>query len=64
MLNDAAAAYDRAALAFSRMATLFPYPSGGDVSGAAGRLVAAGALREAEEHERTALSAIESIYSP
>jgi hypothetical protein len=59
----AATAYDRGALAFSRMATLFPYPAGGDVAGAAGRLVAIGALREAEEHERTALNAIESIYS-
>jgi hypothetical protein len=60
---EAADAYDRAALAFSRMATLFPYPTGGDVAGAAGRLVAMSALREAEEHERTALNAIESIYS-
>ncbi|MGD9893015.1 MAG: hypothetical protein AB7U18_17185, partial [Dehalococcoidia bacterium] len=59
----AATAYDRVALAFSRMATLFPYPAGGDVTGAAGRLVALAALREAEEHERAALYAIESIYS-
>jgi hypothetical protein len=59
----AAAAYDRAALAFSRMATLFPYPAGGDVTGAAGRLVALGALREAEDQERAALNMIESIYS-
>jgi hypothetical protein len=62
-LRDAAAAYDRVALAFSRMATLFPYPAGGDTTSVAGRLVAAGALREAEEHERTALAAVESIYS-
>jgi hypothetical protein len=59
----AAAAYDRVALALSRMATLFPYPAGGDVTGAAGRMVALGALCEAEEHERAALNSIGSIYS-
>jgi len=60
---EAATAYDRVALAFSRMATLFPYPAGGDVGSPAGRMVAVSALREAEEHERQALELIESIYS-
>ena len=54
-LAEAAAAYDLAALALSRMATFFPYPSGGDVAGPGARIVAVGALREAEEHERTAI---------
>jgi hypothetical protein len=55
LLSEAAAAYDREALALSRMATFFPYPSGGDVGGPGARIVAVGALREAEEHERTAI---------
>jgi hypothetical protein len=54
-LPQAAAAYDRVALALSRMATLFPYPAGGDPTSAAARIVASGALREAEELEREAL---------
>jgi hypothetical protein len=54
-LRQAAAAYDSVALALSRMATLFPYPSGGDPTSAAARTVANGALREAEEREREAL---------
>jgi hypothetical protein len=57
-LSAAATAYDAVALAFSRMATLFPYPSGGDVTGAAGRHVALAALREAERQERAALDRI------
>jgi hypothetical protein len=62
-LLDAATAYDRGALALSRMATLFPYPAGGDVTGAGGKIVAVGALAEAEAQERAALAAIRSIYS-
>lgn len=57
-LAAAGSAYDGVALAFSRMATLFPYPAGGDVTGAAGRHVALTALRDAERQERVALDHI------
>jgi len=57
-LAEAGAAYDRVALAFSRMASFFPFPSGGDVTGQGARVVALGALREAEAHERSALAAL------
>jgi hypothetical protein len=57
-LIRAATAYDAVALAFSRMATLFPYPSGGDTSGQAGRHVAVSALQVAEAQERAALDLI------
>jgi hypothetical protein len=57
-LTTAASGYEQVALALSRMATLFPYPAGGDVSGRGARIIAAGALHEAEEHERAALQAL------
>jgi hypothetical protein len=57
-LTAAASAYEGVALAFSRMATLFPYPAGGDVTGAAGRYVALSALGAAEGQERVALDRI------
>lgn len=57
-LGRAAAAYAAEALAVSRMATMFPYPHGGDPGGPAARVVAAGALREALVHERAAVAAL------
>lgn len=59
-LQEAAGAYDRVVLALSRMATLFPYPNGGDIDGQGGRIVALSALREAEAAERAALAHIEA----
>ena len=54
-LNEAAAVYDRVALTLSQMATLFPYPSGGDVEGPGPRLLAGRTLREVERREREAV---------
>jgi hypothetical protein len=62
-LVAAASAYDRVALALSRMATFFPYPSGGDVSGQGARIVAVAALQEAEEHEQAAVRLLASGVS-
>lgn len=53
--TEAAAAYDRVALSVSRLATLFPYPAGGDLDNAGLRRLAAATLGEAETHERVAL---------
>ncbi len=57
-LARAAAAYDAEVLALSRMATMFPYPAGGDPDTTAARMVAAAALREALACEERAHSAI------
>lgn len=54
-LRDAASAYERVTLALSHMATLFPYPAGGDVGGAGARRLAVQALAEAEAQERAAV---------
>ena len=54
----AAAAYDAEVLALSRMMTMFPFPSGGDTSNMASRMVAAGALRQALAHEHEAIAAL------
>ena len=59
-LNEAAAAYDAVALALSRMATLFPYPTGGEVDSRGARMAAAAALREAEAQERQAVTLLRS----
>lgn len=57
-LSRAAAAYDAEALAISRMMTMFPFPTGGDTTNPASRVVATGALREALAREREAIEAI------
>jgi hypothetical protein len=54
-LARAAAAYDAEALVLSRLVTMFPFPSGGDPSGPAARVVAAGALRDARALEEEAI---------
>jgi len=59
-LHAAAAAYERVALVLSRMATLFPYPSGGDVVSAGVRRLASAGLEEAEREERAALASLEA----
>ena len=58
VLAEAAAAYDAEVLALSRMLTMFPYPSGGDPTNPASRLVAAGALRTMLAQEQAALAAL------
>jgi hypothetical protein len=60
-LARAADAYWAEVLALSRMMTLFPYPTGGDPSGPAARLAAAGALREALAREQEALAALRAV---
>ena len=60
-LNEAAAVYDRVALTLSQMATLFPYPSGGDVEGPGPRLLAGRTLREVERHEREAVRLLREV---
>ena len=62
-LAKAAEAYERVALAVSRMATLFPYPAGGDPTSPAGRHVALAALRDAEAHEREALEQVRAALA-
>ncbi len=62
-IDEAAAAYDAVALAFSRMATLFPYPSGGEVESRGTRMAAAAALREAEAQERVAVTLLRSAVA-
>lgn len=60
-LGDAAAAYRTAALALSRLATLFPYPGGGDILNAGLRRVAAGTLLEVERAERAAVASLAAV---
>lgn len=59
-LDQAAAAYDAEALAFSRMATLFPFPSGGDVENLGALMAGAASLRQALEHERRAIDLLKA----
>lgn len=59
-LADAAAAYERVALALSRLATLFPYPAGGDPGAPGLRRVAVAALAEVERDEEAALEHIQA----
>lgn len=54
-LTEAAAAYERVALACSRLATLFPYPGGGAISSAGMRQAAAASLRQVETDEHAAV---------
>jgi hypothetical protein len=58
-LTEAAASYAAEALALSRLASLFPYPSGGDVSSAGALEAGAAALRQALEHERVAVGLLD-----
>ena len=53
-MKQAAAAYDALALPLSRLATMFPYPAGGNTASVALRREAAHELRRALEHEREA----------
>lgn len=57
--ESAASAYSAEVLELSRMATLFPYPNGGDVFSAGARRVGAGYLRRARAAEQQAVSALE-----
>jgi hypothetical protein len=62
-LEDAAAAYEAEALALSRLASLFPYPSGGDVTSAGVLAAGAASLRQALAHERSALAGLEAALA-
>lgn len=62
-LARAAAAYDAEVLALSRMMTMFPFPSGGDPTNAAARVVAASALREAAVREEEAIAAVQQALA-
>jgi len=58
-LAEAAEAYAAVVLELSRMATLFPYPSGGDVRSPGTRRAGAAALRRARAAEERALAALD-----
>ncbi len=58
-LQEAAAAYAAEALALSRLATLFPYPSGGDTSAPGALAAGSAALRQGLVHERAAVDSLE-----
>jgi hypothetical protein len=60
-LSRAAAAYDAEVLAISRMMTMFPFPTGGDTTNPASRVVATSALRDALAHEQKAVDAIRDV---
>jgi hypothetical protein len=62
-LSAAARDYALEALALSRMATLFPYPGGGNTESRGIREAAAGALRQALQLERTAVATIAQIVA-
>jgi len=55
-LKQAASAYDEEALALSRLASLFPYPNGGDVSSPGNLAAGAASLRQAYTQERAAIA--------
>jgi hypothetical protein len=57
--DQAAAAYSREVLALSQVATLFPYPNGGDVRSLGVRRAGASCVRRALAAEQEALAAIE-----
>lgn len=63
-LEVVAEGYRGAALALSRLATLFPYPAGGDVQSAGSRSAGAAALREARAAEAEALARLAAISIP
>jgi hypothetical protein len=57
-LEAAANAYEEEALAFSRLATLFPFPNGGDTLSPGALAVGAASLRQALAHEEDAVAAL------
>jgi len=59
VFQGAAAAYGAVVLELSRMATLFPYPNGGDVVSTGSRRAGAAHLRRALDAELLAISALE-----
>jgi len=63
-LEVVAQAYRRMALALSRLATLFPYPAGGDVQSAGSRSAGAAALRKALDAESEALDRLAASAIP
>jgi hypothetical protein len=62
-LLAAAHDYELEALSLSRMATLFPYPGGGDTESRGIREAAAASLREAIRYEREAISRLEEVVA-
>lgn len=60
LLERAAAAYDAEALALSRLASLFPYPAGGDPTSPGALAAGAASLRQALAHERDAIESLEA----
>lgn len=62
-MKQAASAYDGEALAFSRLATLFPFPSGGDVTGFGVLTAGAASMQEAYNREREAVSHLKAALS-
>ena len=61
ILLSAASEYQHEALAASRLATLFPFPSGGDIDNPASLRSGEAALREAFDCEQRAIMALEAI---
>lgn len=57
-LKQSATAYDAEVLACSRLASLFPYPAGGDVRGEGVLNAGRAALSQAYDHEREAIAQI------
>jgi hypothetical protein len=62
-LKQAASSYDDEVLAFSRLASLFPYPSGGDVSNPGALATGAASLRQALICERAAVAHLKTALS-
>jgi hypothetical protein len=60
-LEAAAAAYSEEALTFSRLATLFPFPNGGDTLSPGALAVGAISLRQALAHEQAAIRALDAV---
>jgi hypothetical protein len=56
-----AEAYRREALLLSRLATLYPYPAGGDVGNPNLRRLAGGMLRQATDVEREAVARLRAV---
>jgi hypothetical protein len=62
-LSEAAAGYEAEVVALAQLATLFPFPSGGDIENPGLRTVAAHALAAVEAAERRALVALDRAAS-
>jgi hypothetical protein len=62
-LAAAVSAYEQEALAFSRLATLFPFPNGGSTDSPALLALGAAGLRAALAHERTAIDALKAALA-